>query len=493
MNEGITRRKLMKAGGASAAGLTLLNAVGCSDDEPARAQAPTGAMNVVVVVVDSLRTDHVYGRKAITKSWDKFAKQSLRFTQVRPEAMPTIPARRSIMMGHQIFPFRGWKPYKGLTPSPGWEPIGHEGEMWIEQLRGQGWTIGYVTDNPHILAPVHDEFRGKFDRASTVAGQVPLRKPSKRQVSKAELYKYLPPVLRGSSAEPRMRAYLAANPPGRPEEEHLAARVFQSGIDWLDYGAQRQPFALVVDNFDAHEPWDVPASLKALYGPRSVPGVEPIQPFNTPAGGVEALGLSRSMLNRMGDLYKAEVTMADRGFGRLMDKLAALGLEQNTVVVFVSDHGVLLGEFGYVGKKYSMLHDQLTHVPMMIRDPHGRAAGQSSGYFASTHDIGATVLAMLGVEKLEEMNGHDLSPLLDGRKPAEKREYYVSGYTDYVLAGDGRWHLIADNQGGNRELYDRRSDPGLRRNVVAQHPEQAARLWKAVKQRAGGQPPKFNL
>lgn len=492
MADGVTRRGLIKAGGAGAAGLTLLSAAGCSDDNNARAKAPAGAMNVLVVVVDSLRVDHVYGKKAITKSWDKFAKQSLRFTGVRPEAMPTIPARRSIMMGRHIFPFRGWKAYKGLTPSPGWEPIGHEGKMWIQQLQEQGWTIGYVTDNPHILASVHDDFRSKFDRADTIPGQVPLRTPSKRQVSQAELYKYLPQSLRGTSAEPRMKAYLAANPPNRPEEEHLAARVFQKGMDWLDYGKANQPFALVVDNFDAHEPWDVPVNIKDIYGAPRVSGVEPIQPFNTPAGGVEQLGLSKALVRRMGELYSGEVTLADRWFGRLMDKLANLGLEENTLVVFVSDHGVLLGEFGYVGKKYQELHDELTHTPLMIRDPHGRAAGRASSYFASTHDIGATVLSMLGVEKLDEMNGHDLSPLLDGRQP-EKRDAYVSGYTTYVLAGDNRWHLIADNQGGHRSLYDKKADPGQHHNVVAKYPEQADRLWRAVKKVAGGQPPKFNL
>ena len=53
--------------------------------------------------------------------------------------------------------------------------------MWIELLREQGWTTGYVTDNPHILASVHDEFRGKFDRADTVYGQVPLRTAAQAQ------------------------------------------------------------------------------------------------------------------------------------------------------------------------------------------------------------------------------------------------------------------------------------------------------------------------
>lgn len=495
MADGLTRRGLIKAGGAGAAGLTLLGTAACNNDDEAsaakKAPPPVGALNVLVVVIDSLRWDHVYGKKATTKAMDAFSKQSLRFTRVRPEAMPTIPARRSIMMGRNIFPFRGWKPYKGLTPSPGWEPIGHESKMWIELLREQGWTTGYVTDNPHILASVHDEFRGKFDRADTVYGQVPLRTPPKRSVSQAEVYKYLPPALRGTAAETRMKSYLAANPPGRSERDHLSAKVFRKGMNWLDYAKTHQPFALVVDSFDAHEPWDVPRNIRDMYGAPSVRGVEPIQPFNTPAGRPSDLNLSAQLVKRMGKLYAGEITLADRWFGQLLAKLEASGMAENTVVVMVSDHGVLLGEFGWVGKKYTELHEELTHVPLMIRDPKGRMQGRASRYFASTHDIGPTLLSMVGVEKAPEMNGHDLSVIFDGKQP-EPRNFYVSGYTNYVLAGDGRWHLIADNQGGHRSLYDKKTDPRERRNVVNQHPEQADRLWRAVRKAAGGSLPKFD-
>jgi arylsulfatase A-like enzyme len=247
----------------------------------------------------------------------------------------------------------------------------------------------------------------------------------------------------------------------------------------------------VVDAFDAHEPWDVPRNIRDMYGAPNVSGVEPIQPFNTPAGRPADLGLSAALVRRMGQLYAGEITLVDRWFGQLLAKLEDNGMAENTVVVLVSDHGVLLGEFGWVGKKYTELHEELTHVPMIIRDPRGRMKGRASRYFASTHDIGPTMLSMVGVEKAPEMNGHDLSPLFDGRS-IEPRDFYVSGYTTYVLAGDGRWHLIADNQGGHRKLYDKKTDPRERRNVVSKHPEQAERLWRAVRKAAGGQPPKFD-
>ena len=69
-----------------------------------RKTAPAGAMNVVVVVIDSLRADHIYGRRARTDAFDALAGDGLRFTRAFPEGMPTIPARRSIMEGHRVYP-----------------------------------------------------------------------------------------------------------------------------------------------------------------------------------------------------------------------------------------------------------------------------------------------------------------------------------------------------------------------------------------------------
>ena len=158
-----------------------------------------------------------------------------------------------------MFPFRGWKPYMG---TPAVSPAGSpwpRGQDVDEQLRKEGWTTGYVTDNPHILSPVHERFRGQVRprRAGRRPGAA--AQAAEARGLAAELDQYLPPVLRGTSAEPRMAAYLAVNPRGRDEEDHLAARVFREGDGLARLGAHGpQPFALVVDSFDAHEPWDAP-------------------------------------------------------------------------------------------------------------------------------------------------------------------------------------------------------------------------------------------
>ncbi len=484
MPRDVSRRDLLRAGGAGALGYATLGLSGAS----AQAAAP---MNVVVVVMDSLRVDHVYGNRARTAAWDRLGRQGVRFLNAHPEGMPTIPARRSIMSGRRVYPFRGWHPWPGLPPQPGWEPVGIDGEMWTATLGKAGWTTGYVTDNPHLLLPVHKRFRSKFDRVELVHGQVPGTGRGPHRVSRRELDHHLPKALRGTRAEPRMKAYLAWNRPGRDEEDYNAAKVFRNGIDWIEWARARQPFALVIDSFDAHEPWDAPRRLIDMYGDANPHGVEPIQPFATPAAKVSEVDLTQRLLRRMRQLYAAEVTMVDVWLGRFLDRLENLGLAGNTLVVLVSDHGVLLGERGWVGKRYSEMHEELTHVPLAMRHPAGKAAGRTSGYFASTHDVGSTVLSVLGVDKPRGMNGADLSPLFDGRAPRTKRSHRTAAYNTYLSASDGRWLLIAGNHKEELRLYDTKADRYERRNVAHRHPKKVRELWGAILHDAGGKLPRF--
>jgi arylsulfatase A-like enzyme len=388
------------------------------------------------------------------------------------------------MEGHRVYPFRGWRPFKGLPAQPGWEPVGYGRKMWTEFLMEQGWTSGYVTDNPHILSAAHAKFRGRFDRAEMVTGQVPNTHKGPRKVSQAELDKFLPPSIRGTRAEPRMLEYLRWNAPGRDESEYNTARVFKQGEDWIQWARTRQPFALVIDSFDAHEPWDVPKRLSDMYGSPDPSGVEPIQPFPTPAAKYAGLGLTQSLLHRMRELYSAEITMVDAWLGRFLDDLANKGLLDNTLVVLCSDHGVLLGEYGWVGKRYTEVHTELSHVPFAIRHPHGKAKGKASRYWASHHDIGPTVLSALGYEKTDSMNGTDLTRLLDGKQPAQKRTYRTAAYATYLAARDDKWLLISDNPGHEKRLYKLAHERG-NRNVASRYPAQVRRLWGYIKKDAG--------
>ena len=95
--------------------------------------------------------------------------------------------------------------------------------------------------------------------------------------------------------------------------------------------------------------------------------------------------------------------------------------------MLLADHGYLLGERGYTGKVPSQLHPELAQVPFVIVLPDDRAAGTVSNYFASTHDVGPTVLSMVGIDAPEWMTGSDLSVTLDGKEPAQKRDFHYGG------------------------------------------------------------------
>ena len=219
-------------------------------------------------------------------------------------------------------------------------------------------------------------------------------------------------------------------------------------MGWVEWARTRQPFALVIDSFDAHEPWDVPKRISDMYGPPDASGVEPIQPFPTPAAKYSRAGAVA--------VAAAPHARAVRGRGDDGRHLAREvprpprqpGVLDNTLVVLTSDHGVLLGEYGWVGKRYTEVHTELSHVPFAIRHPAGKAKGKASRYWASHHDIGPTVLSVLGYDKPGFMNGTDLSPLLDGKQPAPEAQLPHRGLQRPTWPrATTSWLLISDNRG----------------------------------------------
>ena len=103
-----------------------------------------------------------------------------------------------------------------------------------------------------------------------------------------------------------------------------------------------------------------------------------------------------------------------------MDRFYASGMADNTIILLLSDHGYLLGERGYTGKVPSQLHPELAQVPFVIVHPDGRAAGETNTYFTSTHDVGPTLLSLVGIKPPSWMEGVDLSPVLDGARRSRR-------------------------------------------------------------------------
>jgi arylsulfatase A-like enzyme len=471
--------------GAGASALALAS-FGCRDRSPHR-KAADDRPNIVLIVVDTLRADHVYGKRAQTPNIDALARSGLSFTSVHPEAMPTVPARNSILSGRRTFPFRHWHRHDGLPEFPGWEPIERVRLSFTSALRRAGYWTGYVTDNPFVgFARPYEPLRRSFDTFVRRGGQVGGRATG---VSAREIRHWIPDWL-AQHAELRLRTirYLANGNYAHDETRSFSARVFRSAADELDVARRHRPFALVVDTFEPHEPWTPPRRYVDLYGDPDYRGVEPIRQLNLPADRYLPDDERATTLERMRALYAAEVTLTDRWLGVFMDRLHDRRLESDTIVMLVSDHGFFLGEHGLTGKLSEHLHPELTHVPLIVVHPAGRRAGEWSGYRASTHDIGPTLLASAGVRPPASMDGVDLGPLLTGGAPP-RREHSIGGYSDSFYVRDDQWALHGLNNGTGYRLYDLQRDPGERDDVAAAHPALVRKLHRRALETLGGRLP----
>ena len=314
-------------------------------------------MNVVLVIIDSLRQDHVgcYGNKWIkTPYLDSLAKESVVFTQTYPESLPTLQVRRALQTGCRVFPFKGHKDYKGnqFLGNLGWGPVSEERDTMAEILQGHGYRTAFFTDTYHQFKPSQNFHRG-FDEWAWIRGQENDPYRSGPRPFKEDVEIHIPENLRTKTLENLriktddggqtrkkytdfVRDYLTNVAERRSEEDYFPARVFTAAANWLERNQDAEKFFLVVDSFDPHEPWDPPESYRKLYDPDD----DTIDFLASLYGRPDLL--TPRVLKRLRVNYAGEVTLVDRWFGYLFEKMKYLGLIDNTLIAVISDHGIAL-------------------------------------------------------------------------------------------------------------------------------------------------------
>jgi arylsulfatase A-like enzyme len=190
------------------------------------------------------------------------------------------------------------------------------------------------------------------------------------------------------------------------------------------------------------------------------------------------------------ELYDASVWSGDHWFGELLDELARLGLQDETIVAFVADHGEELFERGFFGHGHS-LRQELVRVPLVVAGP-GVPTGKKSDALLSSHQLGPLLASLCGLDFVDR--GRALA-ILRGRSQGAERLLFSTtrgwwkGRDNVRLVGltDGRWKLVlaldgapwgasGPAPGGDLELFDLASDPEERHDLAASQPELAARL-----------------
>ena len=174
--------------------------------------------------------------------------------------------------------------------------------------------------------------------------------------------------------------------------------------------------------------------------------------------------------------YAGEASNVDYWYGKVIQTVKDLGLYDNTIVVFLSDHGALLNEQGQWVKGPEKIRGQVTHVPLIVHLPKNQYAGKRVSGFVQPADVLPTLLGRLNLKSSARVTGEDLWPYING-DTTNKREYVVSSFGYIAAVRTPEWNYSAvwnkeKFQGSYKpQLYDLKNDPEELKSVADQHPQ----------------------
>jgi arylsulfatase A-like enzyme len=273
--------------------------------------------------------------------------------------------------------------------------------------------------------------------------------------------------------------------------ESVSQITAQTAIRWLNDNHQERPFYFHVEFFDPHEPWDPPSRFLGKY----LPGAATPSYIEPP---YETVSLPDEVQRRMRANYAGAVSCVDHWVGCLLDTIGQFGLFENSVVVFMSDHGAMLGEHGQFLKGPDKLRSQVTHVPLVIRVPGSQYAGKKVAGFVQFPDVMPTLLGLLGLKAPSRVTGKDFWPLVTGAT-SSIHDYVVQ---TYGWVGVGRNHEWAYSEiwkpGASQtkfckypgdspstyqpQLYNLDNDPKELTDVAEKHPDVARQMSAKLKE-----------
>jgi len=402
--------------------------------------APPNAPNVLVIVIDTLRADHLssYGYyRPTSPNLDSLVGQSVVFDDAITASSWTLPSHASMLTGRYTFEHGAdnVKPMSLLSNSM--HALGPRYPVLSEALAARGYRTAAFSGNRIYFSREMGFGRGfsRFEDFST--SDMFLRTVLTRRC--ARVFNY--PKLR------RAAMRLGFRDPGVRKR---APEINHSLFQWID-GDRTLPFFAFVNYFDVHSPY-ISETQKFSHGK------------GTPA-----------------DYYDDGIADLDTHIGELLQELQKRHLSQTTLLIVTSDHGELLGEHGMTGHWNAGLYRQLIRVPLFVRMPGVVPAGLRIATPVSTSDLPATIVELLGTGGQKPFPGPGLTQLWKSSTPNPDWPYPLSEVTDIFYdsgqksAGhweymasmvNSRWHCIFHPK-GTAELFDLLKDPEEEHNLAA--------------------------
>lgn len=442
---------------------------------------PNG-LNIIVIITDTWRWDYlgITGNNRIhTPNLDTLAEEGVYFDNCYADGLPTIPSRRVMHTGKSILPEKTkWIPLnKGHNSFTSKDKVSlKEDVTFAEILSKAGFTTGFIVDTFHHFKPDMN-FHYGFDSWLWIRGQEsdPYKSGPRNSVIPED---YTPRHLLNDNFRERIIQYVLNTKDRKSEEDYFCAQSCSAAANWLEENKDNDsPFMLFIDMFDPHEPWDAPPRFQKMYRKK--------YPFDRYifGYGVDMEDIREDDIPIITDLYSAEVTFSDYCIGRFIDQVKRLGLWDNTIIVFSTDHGTHLGEQGCVQKQAKLLNSCLGRVPLIIRHPDRSFRGKRIEALTSHMDFLPTFLHLLGIESNIRFDGYDMWELVTGAKE-KLRANVVTGYGNFGSVHNHKWHYFqnvwGDNPGLGPALHDLEKDHTEEINVVENHPEVVAQMKRIL-------------
>lgn len=447
---------------------------------PASGQAPAPGGDPIRNVLFIMGDDHAayalgaYGsRIAHTPNLDRLAAQGVRFDRAYVNSPVCSPSRQSILTGR--LPHAA-----GVTLL--FTPFSKEQVTIADHLLARGFrtaAIGKMHFNPDPETALRRGF------PEEVARNADDHHGFEYRVDRADYRRHLAanpprPLPPGTEVRPEQSGFAyplnlwnAATLPGPVREEESEARFFADRaiefmernrdgrfVLWLSFNEPHAPFNFPLEDAGRYRAADMPLPRVGPEDERWIPEI-----FR---------GFTEDQMRGSIAAYYASVAHLDRNVGHVLDALDRTGLSDSTLVVYVGDHGYLLGHHGRL-EKHSMW-EEAVRAPLIMHHPRRLGTGRSTDALVELIDLVPTILDLLGAPPMEMVQGRSLLPLLDGQVNRHRNSVFSEFLADnkamvrtedwkYVFTS-GQADLAMGYETGlpapgpTHWLYDLRGDPG---------------------------------
>ncbi|MBC5766766.1 sulfatase [Ramlibacter albus] len=464
---GLARRNLLAVAVAALLG-------GCAAVQaPLQASAPATAprpaanrpMNVLLIIADDQNARlGTYGAPVRSPNVDRFAREGVRFEHAYANFPLCGPSRASFLSGvrpNTIGAKMDFMKFRCAMPDVTTLP---------QYFKDRGWFAGRIGKAYHQGVPSDIGRSGPDDAASWT--QVVNPRGHDKDVE-GDVLNLTPGTGLG-----RALAFLEGD---KDDADYTDGKVATAAIEMMKANANK-PFFITVGFYRPHVPEIVPKKYFDLYPMRDIPA-----PDATPEELAALVPTSRLTANphfgmtpeqqrQMIRAYSAATTFMDAQVGRVLESLDKLDLRDNTIVVFMGDHGFMLGQHGQWTK--SMLFEESARTALIVRAPQVQG-GRASAKPVELVDLYPTITDLAGLPRYARNEGSSLVPLLERPDDPQWTKPALSQVFGGRSVRTERYRYTEWDQGrAGRELYDYTTDPAEKHNLAADpaHAATIARL-----------------